>query len=162
MLNDKASIFHVIARIGTLIITSLCKLLISLVVSFINGFPTYSRLINTMKDNEKDTLSGCKRLAKEKTKKERIPGRGRTNATMNLANIVDNSDGQLFPTVYNNVQLEFAAKGMPLNFTQLASITAVRSILQSVTTPMWGWWSDRHSRKRVLAFGCWFWEYSRY
>jgi MFS family permease len=76
---------------------------------------------------------------------------------MNLANIVDNSDGQLFPTVYNNVRDEFAAQGVTLSFTQLASVTAVRSILQSVTTPMWGWWSDRHSRKKVLAFGCWFW-----
>jgi MFS family permease len=99
------------------------------------------------------------RLAKEKPQKEKVPGRGRTNATMNLANIVDNSDGQLFPTVYNNVRDEFAARPIPqtLTFTMLASITAVRSVLQSVTTPMWGWWSDRHSRKRVLALGCWFW-----
>jgi MFS family permease len=76
---------------------------------------------------------------------------------MNLANIVDNSDQQLFPTVYQNVQNEFLARGQPLTFTQVASITAVRSVLQSVSTPIWGWWSDRHSRKRVLAFGCWFW-----
>jgi MFS family permease len=99
-------------------------------------------------------------LSKEKSKetdKTKVPGRGRTNATMNLANIVDNSDGQLFPTVYQNVQNEFAARGMPLTFTQVASVTAIRSVLQSVTTPMWGWWSDRHSRRRVLAFGCWFW-----
>jgi MFS family permease len=96
-------------------------------------------------------------LAKEKPKKEQVKGRGRTNATMNLANIVDNSDGQLFPTVYQNVQAEFKARGEPLTFSMVASITAVRSILQSTTTPAWGWWSDRHSRKKVLAFGCWFW-----
>jgi MFS family permease len=76
---------------------------------------------------------------------------------MNLANIVDNSDRQLFPTVYQNVQDEFSAKGQPLSFTMVASITAIRSVLQSVSTPAWGWWSDRHSRKKVLAFGCWFW-----
>ncbi|WXG44649.1 MAG: MFS transporter [Promethearchaeati archaeon SRVP18_Atabeyarchaeia-1] len=99
-------------------------------------------------------------MSKEKTQKTakvKVPSRRRTNATMNLANIVDNSDGQLFPTVYQNVQNEFAARGQPLTFTQLASVTAIRSVLQSVSTPIWGWWSDRHSRRKVLAFGCWFW-----
>jgi MFS family permease len=99
-------------------------------------------------------------LSKEKPKetgKIGAAGRGRTNATMNLANIVDNSDGQLFPTVYANVRQEFEARGIPLTFTQVASVTAIRSVLQSVTTPIWGWWSDRHSRRRTLAFGCWFW-----
>nr|MDO8097583.1 MFS transporter [Candidatus Njordarchaeota archaeon] len=101
-------------------------------------------------------------MSKEKPKKvekEKVPGRGRTNVTMNLANIVDNSDGQLFPTVYKQVREEFAARvpAVTLTFTQLATITAVRSVLQSVTTPIWGWWSDRHSRKKVLAIGCWFW-----
>ena len=99
-------------------------------------------------------------MAKEKTQKTaemKIPGKRRTAVTMNFANVVDNSDQYLFPTVYQNVQNEFAARGTPLNFTQVSSITAVRSVLQSVTTPMWGWWSDRHSRRKVLAFGTWFW-----
>jgi MFS family permease len=101
-------------------------------------------------------------LSRDKPKKAEEPkirGRGRTIAAMNLANIVDAADGQIFPAVYKNVQDEFAARAPPvsLGFGALGLITATRSILQSVSTPMWGWWSDRHSRKRVLAFGCWFW-----
>jgi MFS family permease len=101
-------------------------------------------------------------LSKDKSRKPeeaKVPGRGRTNATMNLANVIDAVDGQIFPAVYKNVKDEFAAKTPPvtLGFAQLGLITATRSILQSVSTPMWGWWSDRHSRKKLLAFGCWFW-----
>ena len=101
-------------------------------------------------------------MSKEKTKTAedlRIPGRGRTNATMNLANITDAMDGQIFPAVYKNVQDEFAARtpSVTLGFASVGLITATRSILQSVSTPMWGWLSDRGSRKRILAIGCWFW-----
>jgi MFS family permease len=101
-------------------------------------------------------------LSKDKPRKAeepKITGRGRTNATMNLANIVDAADGQIFPAVYKNVHDEFAARvpSVNLGFGALGLITATRSILQSASTPMWGWWSDRHSRKRILAFGCWFW-----
>jgi MFS family permease len=101
-------------------------------------------------------------LSKVKPKKPeevKVAGRGRTNAAMNLANIVDAVDGQIFPAVYKNVKDEFAAQTPPvtLGFAQLGLITATRSILQSVSTPMWGWWSDKHSRKRLLAFGCWLW-----
>jgi MFS family permease len=95
----------------------------------------------------------------QKPEEVKVLGRGRTNATMNLANIVDAVDGQIFPAVYKNVQDEFAARTPPINlgFAGVGLITATRSILQSVSTPMWGWWSDRHSRKRILAFGCWLW-----
>ncbi|WXG46927.1 MAG: MFS transporter [Candidatus Atabeyarchaeum deiterrae] len=101
-------------------------------------------------------------MSKDKSKKTKelsIPGRGRTNAIMNLANITDAADGQIFPAVYKNVQDEFAARtpSQTLGFASLGLITASRSILQSVSTPLWGWWSDRHSRKKILAIGCWFW-----
>jgi MFS family permease len=94
-------------------------------------------------------------LSKEKTAKKEeivIPGRGRTQATINLANIIDNSDGQILPALYSQI-----GSSLGLDALQLGTITGVRSLLQSVTTPMWGWWSDKHSRKRVLAIGCWFW-----
>jgi MFS family permease len=78
---------------------------------------------------------------------------------MNLANITDAADGQIFPAVYKNVQDEFLARAPPvtLGFASVGLITATRSILQSVSTPIWGWYSDRHSRKKILAIGCWFW-----
>jgi MFS family permease len=95
-------------------------------------------------------------LSKEKPKKAeeemKVPGRTRTQLTINTANIVDASDGQILPSLYEQI-----GTSLGLNTLQLGTITGVRSFLQAVTTPIWGWWSDKHSRKRVLAFGCWFW-----
>ncbi|HME53139.1 MAG TPA: MFS transporter [Candidatus Lokiarchaeia archaeon] len=85
------------------------------------------------------------------------PGSTLTQVVMNSANIIDNADGQLFPTVYNQVQIDFKNNGVTVGLDQLGWITTIRSLLQAVTTPIWGWWNDRHSRKKVLAFGCLLW-----
>jgi MFS family permease len=82
----------------------------------------------------------------------KIPGRRGTQATINLANIIDNSDGQIFPAVYEQVQ-----GTLGLGVVELGNLTGVRSLLQAISTPLWGWWSDKHSRKRVLAIGCFLW-----
>lgn len=81
-----------------------------------------------------------------------MPGRNGTQVGANLTNIIDNADGQLFPSLYTQVQ---SSTGIDL--VSLGEVTAVRSLLQSLTTPLWGAWSDRHSRKKLLAFGCFFW-----
>jgi MFS family permease len=84
--------------------------------------------------------------------KEKIPGRTGTQVTINTANIIDNADGQIFPSVYAQVQ-----GTLGLDIIQLGTLTGIRSFLQAATTPIWGWWSDKHSRKRVLAYGCFTW-----
>lgn len=81
-----------------------------------------------------------------------IPGRTRTQVAINLANVVDNWDGQILPALYAQI-----GSSLSLSALQLGTITGVRSLLQSVTTPIWGWWSDKHSRKRVLSLGCLMW-----
>jgi MFS family permease len=86
------------------------------------------------------------------SKEQVIPGRTRTQVAINLANIIDNSDGQILPALYEQIGLS-----LNLDAFQLGAITGVRSFLQAVTTPIWGWWSDRHSRKRVLSAGCFLW-----
>jgi MFS family permease len=96
-------------------------------------------------------------LSKEKNRKPEeieIPGRTRTQISVNIANIIDNSDGQILPALYE--QIGYSLK---LDAFQLGTITGVRSLLQSVTTPIWGWWSDKHSRKAVLACGCFVWGF---
>jgi len=81
-----------------------------------------------------------------------------TQVIMNSANIIDNADTQLFPNLYNQVQVDFATNhNVTITLDQLGWITGIRSLLQAVTTPIWGWWNDRHSRKKVLAFGCLLW-----
>jgi MFS family permease len=96
-------------------------------------------------------------LSKEKTQKPEeieIPGRTRTQISVNVANVIDNSDGQILPALYEQI-------GYSLNLSalELGTITGVRSLLQAVTTPIWGWWSDKHSRKAVLACGCFLWGF---
>ena len=73
---------------------------------------------------------------------------------MNLTNTVDNADGQLFPNLYNQIQQDFA-ENSHINYTGSIRVDYYcTSLLQAITTPMWGWWNDKHSRKKVLAFGC--------
>jgi MFS family permease len=92
-------------------------------------------------------------VAENKEKKIRdIPGRRGTQVTINLANIVDSADAQIFPTVYNQIQ-----GSLGLSVVDLGNLTGIRSFLQAIATPLWGWWSDKHSRKRVLAIGCFLW-----
>ena len=78
--------------------------------------------------------------------------RRKTQVGINSANIIDYADAQIDISVYNPVELEFG-----LTTTPLGAITAVRAILQSLFTPIWGVLSDKYSRKKVLAFGCFLW-----
>ncbi len=90
----------------------------------------------------------------EETLKKKVPGRGGTQVTINLSNIIDNADGQIFPSVYEQVQLTTG-----LDIVQLGDLTGIRSLLQALATPIWGWWSDKHSRKLVLSIGCFIWAF---
>ncbi|MEJ2278521.1 MAG: MFS transporter [Candidatus Lokiarchaeota archaeon] len=93
-----------------------------------------------------------KSKSKIKQDKVKIPGRRGTQATINLANIIDNADQNLFSSVLPQIQ-----SSLGTSVIGLGTLSGVRAILQSVSTPLWGWWSDRHSRKRVLAAGCFIW-----
>lgn len=79
-------------------------------------------------------------------------GRLRTQLLINSASIVDEADDQILPAVYNPLQQQ-------LGFTliQLGTLTAIGTLLQSVSTPIWGYLSDTRSRKTVLSLGCLLW-----
>ncbi|MHA1310043.1 MAG: MFS transporter [Candidatus Helarchaeota archaeon] len=83
----------------------------------------------------------------------KISGLTASQIVINTTNIIDNADSQLLPSVYPQVQ-----KTMGLDIIQLGWITGIRSFLQAASTPLWGWWSDRHSRKKVLAVACFIWS----
>jgi MFS family permease len=89
---------------------------------------------------------------KNKQIKDSVSGKKKTEITINSANMINNADGQLFPSLYAQVQ-----STMGLDIIQLGFITGVRNFAQSITTPVWGWWSDRFSRRKVLAGGCFLW-----
>ena len=89
---------------------------------------------------------------KKVEKKESVAGRAGTQITTNTANVINSADAQLFPSLYAQVQ-----STLGLGVIQLGMITGVRSFAQSIFTPLWGWWSDKYSRKRVLSAGCFLW-----
>ncbi|MHA1295706.1 MAG: spinster family MFS transporter [Promethearchaeota archaeon] len=88
----------------------------------------------------------------DEKKSNEIPGRKGTQVSINLANIIGNSDAQLFPTLYAQIQ-----SSLGIDIIQLGTLTGVRSILQSISSPFWGWFSDKHSRRKILAIGCFIW-----
>lgn len=90
----------------------------------------------------------------ERSEKVSYPGKTRSQVIVNSANIIDNADGQLFPTVINQVQ-----ESLGLSLNQIGNITLIKSLLQSVSSPMWGWLSDKHSRTRILSIGCFVWAF---
>ncbi|HME51663.1 MAG TPA: MFS transporter [Candidatus Lokiarchaeia archaeon] len=81
-----------------------------------------------------------------------VPGRRRSQVVLNAANIVNNADTQIFPILTNSIQ---ATTSVPL--TTLGWIVSARSFLQTTCTPLWGYWSDRHSRVKILSIGCFIW-----
>ncbi|MFW9921825.1 MAG: spinster family MFS transporter [Candidatus Thorarchaeota archaeon] len=78
--------------------------------------------------------------------------RAKTQVLINTANIIDNADGQLLPALYTPIQNDLG-----FSLGDLGGITAARSLLQAITTPLWGWLSDKYSRKIILAIGCFIW-----
>lgn len=84
----------------------------------------------------------------EEFKKNRIA----TQALINTANIVDQADQNMLPVLYSDIQFTTS-----LSIQQLGNITLARALLQSVSSPIWGWLSDKYSRKTILGIGCLIW-----
>ncbi len=91
-------------------------------------------------------------MSENKTSKNFSHDRKNSVALINTANIIDQADVQLLPAVYNSLE-----RDLGFNPVQLGLITAIRSLLQSVTNPVWGYYGDKFSRKTLLAFGCYIW-----
>lgn len=78
--------------------------------------------------------------------------RSKTQALINTANIVDQADQNMLPVLYSDIQLTTG-----LSIQQLGNITLARALLQSISSPFWGWLSDKYSRKTILGIGCIIW-----
>ena len=78
--------------------------------------------------------------------------RSRTQILINSASIIDEADDQILPAMYLPLQ-----QRLGLSLVQLGLITAIGSLLQSVSTPIWGYLSDTRSRKTILSVGCFLW-----
>lgn len=86
------------------------------------------------------------------SEEEFLANRSRTQILINSASIIDEADDQILPAMYLPLQ-----QRLGLSLVQLGAITAVGALLQSVSTPIWGYLSDTQSRKTILSLGCFLW-----
>lgn len=85
-------------------------------------------------------------------KTDHVTGRINTQFGINIANIINNGDGELFSSMYPQIQ-----NSIGISIASLGLITSASGIAQTLIAPLWGVLSDRHSRKNLLAFGCFLW-----
>ena len=76
-----------------------------------------------------------------------------TQVLINTANVIDQADAQVLSSMYNPIATSLGIA----DATSLGAITTARAHLQAVSSPVWGWLSDKFSRKLILSIGCFIW-----
>ncbi len=85
-------------------------------------------------------------------KTARYPGRWRTLLALSFGYFVDQGENQAMSVLYPAVR---AALGM--SYGDLGQISGWRNLLQSVSSPVWGYLADRFSRKWIVVLGTGVW-----
>ena len=86
---------------------------------------------------------------------DKNPSRSRrwfTLLALAFGNFVDQGESQALPTLFPAIRT-----ALGLNYTALGVIAGIRNILQPLSSPVWGYLTDRFSRKKVLVFGTGIW-----
>jgi MFS family permease len=78
--------------------------------------------------------------------------RWRTLLALSMGYFVDQGEGQAMSIFSPVLKTLWSLTNM-----NLAWITFIRSLLQSLSSPFWGYLSDRYSRKKVLLIGTGLW-----
>lgn len=86
------------------------------------------------------------------TKEKPTRRKWRTLFALATGYFVDQGEGQAM-SIFTPVLLQM----WNLSFMSFSWITFVRSLLQSLSSPFWGFLSDKYSRKKVLLVGTGFW-----
>lgn len=76
----------------------------------------------------------------------------RTMLALSFGYFIDQGEAQAMSVLFPTLQTLWG-----LSYTQLGYIGTIRSFLQSVTAPLWGFAADRFSRKQVIIFGTGIW-----
>jgi len=85
--------------------------------------------------------------------KEKIePQKIKNLAALSLGYFVDQGEGQAM-SIFSPVLKAIWG----LSISNLSLITFIRSLLQSLSSPFWGYLADRYSRRKVLFWGTGFW-----
>lgn len=91
--------------------------------------------------------------SKKKLKKEQAKAlKAKSLLMVNASAALDGCDDQLLPATFRALERD-------LNFhpSLLGYITLAQTMCLSLLCPLWGYLSDRHSRKWLLAFGTFAW-----
>ena len=78
--------------------------------------------------------------------------RRRTLFALSFGYFIDQGEGQAMSVLFPTLQALWG-----LSYSNLGVISTVRNLLQSISSPFWGYISDKVSRKMVILFGTGIW-----
>lgn len=84
---------------------------------------------------------------KEKNKRKR-----KTLFALSFGYFIDQGEGQAMSVLFPTLQAIWG-----LSYSNLGVISTIRNLLQSLSSPFWGFMADRFSRKNVIIFGTGLW-----
>jgi MFS family permease len=90
--------------------------------------------------------------AAQSTKEKAGKGRGKTLFALSFGYFIDRGEEQAISVLFPTLQQLWG-----LSYTNLGTIGTIRTLLQAIFTPVWGFIADRYSRKNVILFGTGLW-----
>lgn len=93
------------------------------------------------------------RIVKEvKITEEKKRQKRRTLFALSFGYFIDQGEGQALSVLFPTLQAIWG-----LSYSNLGVISTIRNLLQSISSPFWGYISDKISRKSVILFGTGIW-----
>ncbi len=90
--------------------------------------------------------------ATEQAQQTKKRSRAKTLFALSFGYFIDQGEGQTMSVLFPTLQTLWG-----LSYTQLGWIGTIRSLLQAVTAPLWGFAADKFPRKHVIVFGTGIW-----
>ncbi|MCB2179554.1 MFS transporter [bacterium] len=85
-------------------------------------------------------------------KEKSAKGSGKTLFALAFGYFIDRGEEQAISVLFPTLQQLWG-----LSYTNLGTIGTIRTLLQAIFTPVWGFVADRYSRKKVILFGTGLW-----
>lgn len=79
-------------------------------------------------------------------------GKAKTLLALSFGYFIDRGEEQAISVLFPTLQQLWG-----LSYTNLGTIGTIRTLLQAIFTPVWGFIADRYSRKKVIMFGTGLW-----
>lgn len=84
--------------------------------------------------------------------REKKKNKRRTLFALSFGYFIDQGEGQAMSVLFPTLQALWG-----LSYSNLGVISTIRNLLQSISSPFWGYISDKISRKKVIIFGTGIW-----